>query len=339
MSRHPEGPGRRLTEDDEARGAELFAAGKSEREVADELDCSASTAHRLRERLQCAQDGPELTGRVPLPGGLPVLHMRLNEGGGVDLVDPAEGVAQEVEDAMRAEVLAQLRQVRDDAASVVADLEARAEASRQAIMALDAERLELLAAGRDAAPLRPRRADAVADLADAETAIGMARQPVGDAEARVAEAEAEIAAIEAERIRQEAVKLGARLAPKAAAAMRAAVLGDGTVRALADLASQLARAEAVAGQSWDGEIVPPALPGAARDEWHRAVCDLWQVARRGDVATCQAVIPRCVPWTDRDPGEIARMRDEVQANAARLFQLGHENAARVRAGTRVGQGW
>jgi hypothetical protein len=339
MSKHPEGPGRRLTEDDEARGAELFAAGKSEREVADELGCSASTAHRLRERLQEAAGiaGDAGSGAGPLLGS--TIHMRLLPGGGAVIVDPAEGIGDAVESAMREEVLAQLRQARDDASAVVADLEAWAEASRRAIAALDTERLELLAAGRDAAPLRPRRADAVADLADAETAIGMARGPVADAEARIADAKAEIAAAEAERIRQEAVKLGARLAPKAAAALRAAVLGDGTVRALADLASQLARAEAVSGRSWGDEIVPPVLPGAHRDEWHRAVSDLWQVARRGDVATCQSVLTRCVPWQDRDPGEIARMRDEVQANAARLFHLGHENATRVQASTKVSAGW
>lgn len=337
MSEQAGGPGRRLSEAEEARGAEMFAGGAPEREVAAELGISASTAHRLRERLQQAAGAADDAGdgAGPLVGS--VFRMRLLPDGGAVIVDPAAGVAEEVEDAMRGEVLAQLRQARDDAAAVVADLEARAEASRQAIAALDAERLELLAAGRDAAPLRPRRADAAADLADAETAIGMARQPVAEAEARVADAEAEIAAAEAERIRREAVRLCARLAPRASAALRAAVLGDGTVRALADLGSQLAQAEAVAGRSWEDGIVPPVLPGA-RDEWRHSVYDLWQVARRGDVATCQAVIPRCVPWQDRDPEEFARMHADAQANATRLQQLAHENANRVRAATTVGSG-
>lgn len=48
----PAPEGRRLTPEEEKTGLYLYAAGASEREVAEALSCSASTAHRLRERLE-----------------------------------------------------------------------------------------------------------------------------------------------------------------------------------------------------------------------------------------------------------------------------------------------
>lgn len=328
-----EGAGRRLNDEEAARGAEMFAAGASERDVAEALGCSPSTAHRLRERLQGAPEtSEEMTARL---AGT-VIPMRLVPGGGVEIIDPAEGLGDEVESAMRAERLAQLRQARDGEAGAVSDHEDRAGTLRQAISADEAEWAEGARTGRGAQELRELRQrirDAADDLAAEEVAIGTGRQRLAVAEARISEAEAEIAAAEAERIRQAAGRQGDAFAPRAAVALREAVTGDGPVRALADLGAQLERAEAASGRSWDAEVVPPGLPGHPRDEWHRAVWDLWRAARRGDVAACQAVIPRCQPWQDRDPEEIARMAADVQANGERMRQLALENAARMRAQT------
>jgi hypothetical protein len=310
VSAEQAGNNRRLSEDEERRGADLFAEGKSEREVADELGCSPSTAHRLHERLQQAGSG----GSSGLAVG-DLIPMRLLPGGRVEITDPAEGLAEEVEGALRVELLEQLGQRRAEFAEAVASCHARAAASRQAIAALDAERLELLAAGQDAAPLRQRRADAEADLADWEKSAELAAGPVAQADMRIAEVRAEQAQAEAEAARKRAAQQGDRLAPLAAAALRDAVTGDIAVRALASLGGQLARAEQASGQSWEAVIVPPALPGNPRDDWHRMVYGLWRAALTGDVAACQAIVPRCQPWQDRAPEQIAALRADVERHA------------------------
>lgn len=239
---------------------------------------------------------------------------------------------------MRAELLAELGKQHDELTEKIASHAARAQASRDAIAALDAERIQLLAAGQDAAPLRPRRADAEADLADSETAGELVSAQLAAVDQRIAEVRQEQADAERQAERDQAAALGARLAPRAAAALRAAVLGDGTVRALADLGGQLAQAEAVSGRSWDAEVVPPVLPGSGgRDDWHRAVHGLWQAARAGNVAACQRAVPACVPWQDRDPAEMAVLEAEVRANADRLSRLALENQARIRQNTHGGQ--
>lgn len=53
---------RRLTRRQEERGAEMFAAGKSEREVARALGVGNGTAHRLRERIAAKKEN----GRQPV---------------------------------------------------------------------------------------------------------------------------------------------------------------------------------------------------------------------------------------------------------------------------------
>lgn len=352
MSKHPEGPGRRLTEADEALGAELFAAGKSEREVADELGCSASTAHRLRERLGAVQDGTQdapdaqdegsrfaLTEhRSPWPEGVAVLTFKgiprdSADGDDSERDEPVLNEADTKAAAARAVALRELGAKRDELAGQLADLEARSGASRQALVDLEARRVALLAEGKDAAPLRPLAQSARDDLADWEKTAELIAPQLAEVEAMIAGVHHEelLAAQQAERDR--AAREGTRLAPKAAAALREAVTGDGPVRALADLGSRVAQAEAASGRSWWEEIVPPELPGHPRDEWCRAVSDLWRVALGGDVAACQAVIPRCVPWQDREPEEIARMAEEVTQQRIAMERLAHENRARLQQHT------
>jgi len=318
---------RRLTDAEEQRGADLFAAGRSEREVATALGISASTAHRLRERLQQSA-----------AGGLEITSVRRALGSEVILTHP--GLAEIDADlrdtelaAIRAELLNGLAEQRDEQAAVLESWQARAAASQGAIAALDAERLELLAAGQDAAPLRARRADAVADLADASKAGEFAAARLAETDAQIAAVRAEIDAAAREVARREAAALAAELAPEAAAALREAVTGDGTVKALTGLATRLAQAEQASGTSWDFEVLPPPLFGLRPDRWYEAVSALWTAARRGDLTACQALASRCGTWQQRDRAEQERLRAEA---GEQLRQAGEEAAARLRQSIRGG---
>jgi hypothetical protein len=177
------GAGRRLTPEEERRGGELFAEGKSEREVAAELHVGRGTAHRLRERLAeraAAGSEPEETTTVTehdehqaaAPGPLEMTAL--------------QGPTAE-EDAAE---LDRLTVLRGDLADEVVKHEGRAAASAQALAALEAERSELLAADRDAQPLRPRLRDAADDQRDELDKAGIAR-------GRLAEVVRQILAVEA----------------------------------------------------------------------------------------------------------------------------------------------
>jgi hypothetical protein len=45
------------------------------------------------------------------------------------------------------------------------------------------------------------------------------------------------------------------------------------------------------------------------------VYGLWRAALTGDVAACQAIVPRCQPWQDRAPEQIAALRADVERHA------------------------
>ncbi len=354
MSGEPQGAPRRLTGDEERRGAGLFAAGESERAVAKALGCSHSTAHRLRERLQAAQAGPEGTQggdpfaltreRVPWPEGVPVIVMRGIPGGDADGQDdegdegdeeqlsPADAKAS----AARADALRDLGDRRTALEEKLDNHQKRALASQQAIARLDAQRMELLAAGQDAAPLRPRRADAEADLADSQTAAQLVGGQITEIDQQAAVVAAEQRQADAEAARQRAARQAARLAPQAAQALYEAVTGDGPVTALADLGARLTRAERAAGTSMEAEVLPPMLPWDV--PWQGAIRKLWQAARTGDVAACQAAVPPCVPWQAATAEQVRRETAEMQQRAARHDQMIRDNQARLRQQTRTSAG-
>lgn len=222
-------PGRRLTEDDERRGAELFASGASEREVSDALGCSPSTAHRLRLRLEAAQGD----------GALPP--------------EPDELQGDDVAE------LGTLQDMRDALALQLATTAERASASTTAWQDLEADRLRILGEG-DAvsAQLRERIASARQDLDDWDAAAHLLTEKLNAVAARIAEIEAsrELAALRAEldaavaerdRVyatsgdRQRAAVAAVRAAAEdfcAVASDEAAA--DGRVRELAHGAAQLA---------------------------------------------------------------------------------------------------
>jgi len=122
----------RLTLEQEARGAELYAGGATERDVAEALGCSPSTAHRLRERLE---PGPAAS--TPEPDG--------QQDAAVD----------------------ELTRQRDGLAARVAGLEDRAEAARGRVATIEQERREALACGNDSASFAGRRRQALEEAEDA----------------------------------------------------------------------------------------------------------------------------------------------------------------------------
>lgn len=228
-----------MTPDQEARGAELYAAGRSEREVAAEIGCSASAAHRLKERLTAAQDEAPST---PQHAASP---------------DDSDPLAAAFASASRA---------REQLAAQLQVYEERAESSRQARAELEAERLQLLDAGQDAAPLRPRIASAVMDLDDSETSAGLVRQRLAELDRQLADVTArqelarmrrELAAAVPDRdavFARTGDRMRAAIAAVKAAAeeFTAALTGE---QAAGERTSQLARAVAVSAQAL-GEAGP-----------------------------------------------------------------------------------
>lgn len=160
------GPGRRLTPEQEQTGAEMFAAGSTDRQVAAALECGAGTANRLRQRL---------AGRIAELGG------------------PGEPAADQPP-------VTELEQTRDALARALTLQLERAAASAQAIEGLGCERLELLAAGRDAAPLRPRLRSAEDDRQDYTSAAVLLQSRLDEVNGWIAQRNAagELAAAEGE---------------------------------------------------------------------------------------------------------------------------------------------
>lgn len=253
--------------------------------MAAELGVGTGSAHRLRMRLArqepAAEDGAAEQPVEQPADGPPVLLMTAMP-----------------EPDYEAE-LAALAEIRDGHAVQLQNFGERANASRQARADLEAERLQLLDAGRDAAPLRPRIASAIEDLDDSETAAARCRERLDATVTRISEVTAardERRRLAAEQAaREEAGELGGQLAPQAATALRAAVTGDGPVRQLTELASQLAGTEQVCGRSWDEVVLPPALPGMP-DEWrHSAVSRLWRPRGAATSPPARSSCPRARP--------------------------------------------
>lgn len=327
-----QGPGRRLTPEQERRGAELFAEGKSEREVAKALGVGAGTAHRLHERIQAADaaaredaEGLELTPLRPyplsmLPADAAVQEAEAIVAGQRPTVGPetAAEIQEAERDAVGAEIVDALTAKRAELAEALTGHQERAAASQAAIASLDAERLELLAAGRYAAPLRGRRADAESDLADSRAIIGMIEAQLAEIDAQLGAHQAAQREAEAQAARDEARIEGERLVVTARDKLRGAVVGDVAVGELLRVATSLARLEHASGCWWDAEVLPPALPGNPRDAWLRDVQAVWAAAKTGGQAAVQQALSRLDGrWVERDRAEFAAMHTEA---AERLRQ-------------------
>jgi hypothetical protein len=324
-----------MTPEQARRGAEMFAAGSTEREVADELGCSPSSAHRLRERL--ADDRETRETAVS------------DQDGHQDDATAVASAEDEVDAAGRRETLLQLGEMREDAAGQLADLEARAAASRGALAALDAERVKLLFEGKDAAQLRPRMQSARDDLADWETSAGFARQNIAAIDQRIAEVQA------VEQLAEMRVQLAAAVAERDAelartgARMRAAVTAvhdaaDEFVNALADEQAVTDRVErleqAVASAAVHlGQSAPVVAPPEGTGLWIEPTTNgpglaLLQAVNAARVGHVQLVAERLGTAF----GYLPPTREENAANLEEMLRRRAEQDRVMRAGAQ-GEPW
>lgn len=130
-----------MNPDQERRGAELFAEGKSEREVAKAIKVSAATAHRLKQRVE-ENVAPEITE--------PEKH--------------DEAVLQAADEVLTDEAMTLLEVERHRLAGQLEAFQARAQASWSAKQTLEQERDELLLDTGDASGVDQRLEDADRDL-------------------------------------------------------------------------------------------------------------------------------------------------------------------------------
>jgi transposase len=134
-----------MTPEQEKRGAELFAAGASEREVATELGIGASSAHRLKLRLEAEQADPAAP----------------------ELTEPEkhdEAVLQAADEVLTDEAMALLEVERHRLAGQLEAFQDRAQASWSAKQTLEQERDQLLIDTGDASGVDQRLEDADRDL-------------------------------------------------------------------------------------------------------------------------------------------------------------------------------
>lgn len=127
-----------MTPEEEQLGAKLFDEGKSEREVAAELDISPSSANRLKKRLQAKQE--------------------------TDPEQHDEAVLQAADEVITDEAMALLEADRDRLAGQLEAFQARAQASWSAKQTLEQERDQLLLDTGDASGVDQRLEDADRDL-------------------------------------------------------------------------------------------------------------------------------------------------------------------------------
>ena len=150
-----------------------YAAGATTRAVSREFGIGSATASRAFQRFKAAQKSVQETPAASEPA------------------EPETGMTGLPLPDLDAE-LAELQRRRGELAEVVSMHEERAAASRSAVQELEAERLETLAGGHDAQPLRQRRRDAEDDLADSETAAGFARERLAAVDQQIAAVQARI---------------------------------------------------------------------------------------------------------------------------------------------------
>jgi hypothetical protein len=191
------------------RQAEAFAMyrdGASERAVAVKLGCGNATAHRLRQRFLSQHN----------PAQEPPERIETAEAD-MTMTDPL------VPD-FDAE-LVELQRRRGELAEDVSTHEERAAASGSAVQQLEAERLETLASGHDAQPLRQRRRDAEDDLADSQTAAGFARGRLAAVDAEIRAVQERIADTQQRAELAEAISERDAICARTGDRMRAAALG------------------------------------------------------------------------------------------------------------------
>jgi hypothetical protein len=332
-----QGPGRRLTRAEQERGARMLADGATERDVARALGCSPSAAHRLRERAATASPAPAAT---PEP----------TESEAVAMTEPASEIpaAAAVDDDQADVELLALRGRQEELAAEVSTYVERCEASRQAVSALEAERMQLLSAGHDAQQLRQRRRDAEDDFRDsadaaqiAQDALALVGQQIAAIEARKADralrAELELAVAERDAV---LATIGERQRAAVRAVHEAAAEFTAT---FADLQRVTARVDQLVRQIALGGPVP-VVPSAA-GTWLAvppdsvagapvALLRAMSYARNQDVPRTAEQLGLANGWLPPDPAQLeaeaVRIRAAGRASGAAAAGAEHHDGPEVR---------
>ena len=139
-----------MTPEQEKRGAELFGASASEREVAAELGISASSAHRLKLKLDAEQADADGADPAPPETAEPEQH--------------DDAVLQAADEVLADEAMTLLEAERARLAGQLEAFHDRAQASWSAKQTLEQERDQLLVDTGDAAEVDQRLEAADRDL-------------------------------------------------------------------------------------------------------------------------------------------------------------------------------
>jgi hypothetical protein len=329
-----QGPGRRLTPDEERRGAELFAQGLSTRAVAEQLGVGNGTAARLRRRLA------ERAQTAKAPGDSETEETAVTEQTPAEIRQPGADLPASrsvsaltdfaAEDQADDAELSALRGRQEELAAEVTNFAGRAEASRAAVADLEAERLQLLSAGQDAQHLRSRRRDAEDDFADSATAAEIAQgalavvgEQIAAVEARKAERRLRAELAEAIETRGRVLatigdrQRAAILAVKAAAEDMCAVVADD--RAAQARVEQLAAAvtASAAALGLPGAVVPAAvstgLTVPAGVTAPLPYSQAMMAAAAGNAAIVAVRLAETWGWLPPDQADIAAEWDRVRA--------------------------
>jgi len=309
-----QGAGRRLTPDEEERGRQLFADGLSTRQVAAELGIGNGTAARLRQRLA---DRGQIT---PAAGDPETEETTVTSTPDVAAADVDEDQADDAE-------LAQLHQRQEELTAEATMYVERAEASRAAVSALEAERMQLLAAGQDAQQLRTRRRDAEDDLRDsvdaasiAQGALAVVGERIAAIEARQADRRlrAELADAVAERD-QVLAGIGARQRAAVLAVRQAA---EEFTQTFADEQRVMMRVDELAGRVALGGPAPDvplpvttrlSVPGDAGARGPVALLRAMYQARDRNVTAVAEQLGVADGWLPPDPAEVEAERQRIIA--------------------------
>ena len=317
-----------MTPDQERRGAEMFSQGQSERQVADELGVSASSAHRLKLRLEQPEAAPA-----------PEIETGPEQ--------PDEAVLQAADGILTDEAMALLEGERDRLAGELENLQARAQASLSAGHRLTEERDQLLLTTGDASPVRQRLIDAENDYRDWTRAIELTTAHLSEVSGRIealtgyrelAERRAQLDAAVAERdqvlsqsgsrqraavaaVRAAAEEFCAVAADELAATERAAVLSS----AVTAMAMQLGEQVPVVPPPASTRLVGLRQEGRGELALRRAL----GFAERGDVDAVARALGEASGWTPPGPPdeeELKRWRQMTEDRERQLAEAKAQNA-------------
>jgi transposase len=305
------GAGRRLTPDEERRGAELFAQGLSTRQVAAQLGVGNGTAARLRRRLAeraASRSEPEETTTMP---GHDASQIEITA-----LPDPDDAAE-----------LSALTAQREDQAAEVEKYVSRAEASMHAVAELEAERMHGLAEGREVQGLRERRRNADDDARDFADAAKLAHGRLEETDRQIQavlarQADRQLRAELAEAVAERDAVLAAVGERQRSAVLAVAAAAADFTAALADELAVLSRVDQLAARIALGGPVPAVPPpvstsiGALYDAVAReplALARAVSEARAGRVAAVAEQLGICNGWLPVSPAELAAERERMLA--------------------------